>query len=229
MARYAWLSRLYLRPQYMLRAGWFQKFLGVSGQKNTTAAGRDWLREAREIEKQKNWHRLVKHCREWVQAEPTESFGWHSLGNAHVFAKQHCNAILAYRQALELKPSAATWGGLAYAYRLLNQTDDAIKALHSKEDVMRNDPEDPLAHDVAAWVGLALVYNSLNQPERMKGAFQEAQLLTSNQPNEEADNWFTIGLAYRNTGQSENVQEVYQRLCVLDRATAERLYDLSAR
>jgi tetratricopeptide (TPR) repeat protein len=209
----------------MFGAAWIQKLLRGSIQNNAATNPRDWLRECREIERQKNWPRLVEHCEAWVQAQPNDWFAWHSLGNADIFSKQHGSAIVAYRQALHLKPSAATWGGLSYVYHLLNETDDAIKALHSKENVMRNDSDDPLGNDVTAWVGLALEYHSLNQPERMEGAFQHAQLLTSKYPSEEAENWFTIGLAYLNTRQTDKVQEIYERLLKLDAVTAQRLRD----
>ena len=59
----------------------------------------------------------------------------------------------------------------------------------------------------------------------MKGAFHEAELLNRNHPQEKADSWFTIGLAYGNTRQPDKVQEVYQRLRKLDPAIAERLRD----
>ena len=134
----------------MLRARWIQKLLGRSGQQSATAIGRDWHREAEELKKKKHWIRLVRHCQKWVQAEPTDSFGWHSLGNAHILVKQYRSAVAAYRQGLRLNPTAATWGGLSYAHHLLKQIDHAIEALQSKEEVMRTDPEDALANDVTA-------------------------------------------------------------------------------
>ncbi len=209
----------------MFRAGWIQKLLRRTGQQKETDSGRDWQREAEELKKKKNWIALVKHCQNWVRAEPTDWFGWNSLGHAQIFVKQYSSAIAAYRQSLNLNPTAATWAGLSNAHHLLKQFDHAVEALRSMEDVMRTDPDDALANDVTAWVGLALSYHALNQRERMKDAFQEAELLTSTYPQEEADNWFTIALAYRNIGDSDEVQKVYQRLRDLDPDTAERLRD----
>jgi len=202
----------------MVGAGWVQKLFHRNARVQTSASGRDWLREAGAIEKQGDWPGLIKHCQEWVQAEPAYFFAWQSLGDALQLDKQFDSAIQAYGQALELNAKvASTWCSLAGAYAAQNQIVEATKCLQTMESVMRNNKDDPLADSVTAWVGLALSYLSLNQPERTEQAFQQAESLTRNHTNE-VDNWLTIGLAYRKLGLSDKVAEVYQQVCAIDPA-----------
>jgi len=141
----------------MLGPRWIQT-LFRRGSKDKAVSLRDWLREAKTLEKQQNWPALIKHCQEWVQAEPNYPFAWQFLGDAHQFSKQFDSAIQAYHQALALNPHvAATWCALVHAYLRKNEVGEAIKSYQFMEGVMRNQRDDPLADSVTAWVSLALM------------------------------------------------------------------------
>lgn len=93
------------KGQIVIGANWFKALFRKGGQDSILVNTRDRFREAKALENQRDWPRLIVYCQQWVQAEPKSSLAWTHLGNAYQFANQFESAIASYEIAINFDPA----------------------------------------------------------------------------------------------------------------------------
>ncbi len=85
-----------------------------------------------------DWPELIKHSRDWAQAQPGEIIAWLQLGYAYSLSDEQVKAIEAFREALRIDPeNEHAWSYIAIAYHKSNQRAKAIEAI---QQLKRIDP-----------------------------------------------------------------------------------------
>lgn len=76
-----------------------------------------WLNRAVELEKAQDWASLLTWCRRWTSAEPGTPYASFYLGIAYDGLKRYGDAIVAFKEAVRLKPDfAEAWNSLGNSY-----------------------------------------------------------------------------------------------------------------
>jgi Flp pilus assembly protein TadD len=130
---------------------------------------------------------------------------WFEAGSQAFAAAKYDVAVLAFRQAVRLKPDdEGAWFGLGGAYYALGQYD---KALTAEQEATRLGPD-----RAWPWYGLGAAYNGLGQYEEALNAYREAIRLDP----ENKWAWYGLGIAYHGLGKQSEVSKVYKKLKALD-------------
>ncbi len=177
-----------------------------------------------------------------------ESVGtWFNRGVAHCNKQQYPQAIVAFREAIRLKPNLVeAWTNLGSAYSSQGDYAAAVSALLEatrlrpdlaeawigpgvvyirKGEITQAIPAlreaVRLKPDIAlAWYNLGLAYMKQEQYGEAGAAFQEAVRLKP----DDVDAWFFLGVAYFFQEDWQRVIEIYLQLKILDPAKADEFF-----
>ncbi|HEY9774831.1 MAG TPA: tetratricopeptide repeat protein [Planktothrix sp.] len=171
---------------------------------NCNAQTNPFLRQANQLNSQKDWNGLAQLSAQWVKKEPNSYDAWCDLAVAHARLKQYKDAITEFNRASEINPSApGVWHTLAICYSHLDNLDGAYKAVAQGEQ-----------HGVAArtmnwhyWYIYGNDYGALQKFDRAKQAFKNA--IAGNPRFGEA--WSNLGLMYELTNDNKNALACYQK------------------
>ncbi len=110
------------------------------------------------------------HCLAALQADPTTTAAWHTLGDVDLATGKPDAAVEDYRRALEIRPdSAYTWFRLGAALEVLGRTNEAVDSYAS---ALRLRPDLVAAHNNLA----ILLWGQGKQPEALAHFAAAAQL-----------------------------------------------------
>lgn len=124
----------------------------------------------------KSFDQAIKKLREAIQINPNYSSAYYNLGLLHMLRGDTQQAILHYKKATEINPSAEAYHGLASAYGYAKQHQEAITCSQKSLEI---DPNYALSY-----FNLGVSYWSLKQYGKAKANLQKAKELFEQQDND---------------------------------------------
>jgi tetratricopeptide (TPR) repeat protein len=110
----------------------------------------NWLNRAVKLEKAQDWSGLLSWSRRWTSAEPGNPYAPFYLGIAYDGLGRYGDAIVAFKEAVRLKPSAEAWNSLGNSYVRLASYRWAIGCY---QEAIKLEPD-----SAQAWWGLGGSY-----------------------------------------------------------------------
>lgn len=173
----------------------------------------EWLAEARQLERQRNWTKLLEWGQQWTQTESRNALAWFVVGRASSELQRHGEAIAAYQQALRIDPGDIfSHNNLGNAYRDSGQLRAAMNAWR---EALRIDPG-----YLDAWHNIGLAYYGI---KGQAGVVQALQKLHAMDPAL-AEVWRKLAIEYSVTRDERVTRDAVRVLRGLSEAERSRMF-----
>ncbi|MFH1121307.1 MAG: tetratricopeptide repeat protein [Bacteroidota bacterium] len=208
-----WMAECYYRlGQYEIAAGYYDKFLGVSGAEKYTSYGTVNYSLGYSYLKLKNYTAAKQAFTRYIESRPADIKMLNDarlrLADCHLMMKQYKDAILQYDQAIAARASDADYA-LYQKSIAVGVTGNLNQKLSSLQKLLADYPRSNYSDDARFEMGRTLV--SLKRNEEALSAFQK--VITDYPRSSIVKNaLLNIGLVYYNINRDQKALETFKKV-----------------
>jgi len=175
----------------------------------------NWLAQASQLEKRRDWLGLLTLGASWARAEPNNASAWFVQARAYSEMRRYPEAILAYRRNLALEPGDFyALNNLGKIYQSNRLYREAITAFR---DAVQINPDYSVA-----WHNLGLTFFNL---KGVPGVTQALRDLHASDPKL-AEAWRNLALEYSMSRNPQVAKKAIGVLRNLDADKRKRMFDI---